>query len=137
MNYLEWNLDTEEGIDVYDPLGDLKILGDEGKIVEESTYLDAFFEALVEAVQNIEIGKSISVDPIVEPNNLEFDCQRDFLKVIYGQQQAILFQKNQFVKEVHEAVEELLKILDKQSEIAKQQKPKLVKLQNYFKHGKM
>ena len=133
MNYLEWNLDTEEGIDVYDPLGDIKILGDEGKIVEESTYLDAFFEALIEAVQNIEIGKSISVDPIVEPNNIEFDCQKDFLKVTYGQQQAVLFQRNQFVKEVQEAVEELLKILDKQSKIAKQQKPKLVKLRNYLK----
>ena len=133
MNYLKWNLDTEEGIDVYDPLGDIKIFGDEGEIVEESTYLDAFFEALVEAAQNIEIGKSISVDPIVEPNNLEFDCQRDFLKVTYGQQQAILFQRNQFVKEVQKAVEELLKILDKQSEIAKQQKPKLVKLRNYLK----
>ena len=132
MKYLKWNLDTEEGIDVYDPLGDIKIFGDEGKIVEESTYLDAFFEALVEAAQNIKIGKNISVDPIVEPNNLEFDCQKDFLKITYGQQQAILFERNQFINEVQEAVKEFLEILDRQSEIAQQKKPKLVKLRNYI-----
>ena len=136
MNYLKWNLDTEEDIDPYDPLGNIEILGDEGKLTEEYTYLDAFFEALIEAVKYIEVGKSISIDPMVEPNNLQFDCEKEALKIIYGQQQAIILNKDQFIDDVQKAVKNLLKILDRQSELAKQQKPKLIKLRSYLNDRK-
>jgi hypothetical protein len=36
--YLEWNLDMEEGADLYDPVGNIKILGDEGIIGEGRYY---------------------------------------------------------------------------------------------------
>lgn len=137
MNYLQWDLDIEEGIDIVDPLGNLKIIGDEGNIVEDSTYLDAFFEALVEAAQKIKTETNISVDPIVEPNNLEFDCQKDTIKINYGQQQAIIFDKNKFIKDVGEAVSELLKILDEQSQQTKQPKRKLIKLRNFIEENKL
>ena len=133
MNYLKWNLDTEEGIDVFDPLGDLKIYGDEGKLIEENTYLDAFFEALVEASKSIEVGRSIIVDPVVEPDNIEFNCKKDALEIIYGQQKTVVHDRKQFVEDVRQAVRELLRMLDEQSEFEKQQKPKLSKLRNYLK----
>ena len=137
MNYLQWDLDIEEGIDIVDPLGNLKIIGDEGNIVEDGTYLDAFFEALVEAAQKIKTETNISVDPIVEPNNLEFNCQKNTIKINYGQQQAIIFDKNKFIKDVGEAVSELLKILDEQSQQTKQPKRKLIKLRNFIEENKL
>ncbi len=137
MNYLQWDLDIEEGIDIVDPLGNLKIIGDEGNIVEDGTYLDAFFEALVEAAQKIKTETNISVDPIVEPNNLEFNCQKNTIKINYGQQQAIIFDKNKFIKDVGEAVSELLKILDEQSQQTKQAKRELIKLRNFIEENKL
>ena len=137
MNYLQWDLDIEEGIDIVDPLGNLKIIGDEGNIVEDGTYLDAFFEALVEAAQKIKTETNIIVDPIVEPNNLEFNCQKNTIKINYGQQQAIIFDKNKFIKDVGEAVSELLKILDEQSQQTKQPKRKLIKLRNFIEENKL
>jgi TATA-box binding protein (TBP) (component of TFIID and TFIIIB) len=137
MNYLQWDLDIEESIDIFDPLGNLKIIGDEGKIIEDSTYLDAFFEALVEAAQKIKTETNISVDPIVEPNNLEFNCQKNTIKINYGQQQAIIFDKNKFIKDVGEAVSELLKILDEQSQQTKQPKRELIKLRNFIEENKL
>ena len=137
MNYLQWNLDIEEGIDIFDPLGNLKIIGDEGEIIENSTYLDAFFEALVEAVQKIKTETNISVDPIVEPNNLEFNCQKDTIKIDYGQQQATIFDKDKFIKDIREAVSELLKILDERSQQTKQPKRKLIKLRNFLEKNKL
>ena len=132
MSYLQWNLDTEDGIDVVDPVGDLCIIGDEGKLVEKYTYLDSFFEALVEAASSIEAGKGTVVDPIVEPNDICFELQGDFLKIIYGQQKTTILNAKQFAKDVREAVTKLLKILDKQSELQKQPKRKLTRLREYL-----
>jgi TATA-box binding protein (TBP) (component of TFIID and TFIIIB) len=137
MNYLQWDLDIEEGIDIVDPLGNLKIIGDEGNIVEDGTYLDAFFEALVEAAQKIKTETNISVDPIVEPNNLEFNCQKNTIKINYGQQQAIIFDKNKFIRDIREAVSELLIILDEQSQQTKQAKRELIKLRNFIEENKL
>ena len=132
MSYLHWNLDTEDGIDIIDPVGDLCIIGDEGKLLEKYTYLDSFFEALVEAVHSIEAGKGTVVDPIIEPNNICFELQEDFLKITYGQRTTIILNAAQFVKDVREAVRKLLKILDKQSQLQKQPKRKLTKLREYL-----
>lgn len=137
MNYLQWDLDIEDGIDIVDHLGNLKITGDEGNIVENSTYLDAFLEALVEAAQKIKTETNISVDPIVEPNNLDFNCQKDTIKINYGQQQATIFDKDKFIKDVREAVSELLKILDEQSQQTKQPKRKLIKLRNFIEKNQL
>ncbi|MEL6500936.1 MAG: hypothetical protein AAFQ23_05975 [Cyanobacteria bacterium J06623_1] len=80
MSYLKWNFDEKNGIDIVDPTGDLYIIGDEGEVVEKFTNLDVFFEVLVEAAQNVKIGKSIVIDPLVEPNEFHFDYQEEFSK---------------------------------------------------------
>lgn len=132
MNYIKWNLDTEDGIDIVDPVGDLYIIGDKGKLVEKYTYLDSFFEALVEAASSIEAGKSTVVDPIVEPNNIHFELQKKILKITYGEQKATVLNADVFMKDVRQAVEKLLTILDNQSKLQKQPKRKLTKLREYL-----
>lgn len=132
MSYLQWNLDLEDGIDIIDPVGDLCIIGDEGKLVEKYTYLDSFFEALAEAADSIEAGLGAIVDPIVESNDLLFELQEDSLKITYGQQKTTILNVAQFIEDVREAVIKLLKILDKQSELQKQPKRKLTKLREYL-----
>lgn len=131
MSYLKWNLDRQNGVDVAAPTGDFYIIGDEGEIAEKFTNIDVFFEVLVEGANNIKIGKSVVVDPQIEPNEFHFDYQDRILQITYGRQQVTILNRNKFVEDVFEAVTELLSILDRQSE--KEQKPKqsLVKLRNY------
>lgn len=132
MNYVQWNLNTENSIDVIDPMRNLYITGDKGEIVEKSTNLDTFFEALLEAAQSIKIGKSIIVDPVVEPNELHFNYYNDALEITYGQQQTTILDMEQFLNEIQEAVKKLLETLDRQSAIAKLPKRRLVKLREYL-----
>lgn len=131
MSYLKWNFDQKSGIDVIDPTGDLYIIGDEGEVVEKFTNLDVFFEVLVEAAQNIKIGKSIVIDPLIEPHEFHFDYQDRILQITYGRQQTTILDRNKFIEDVHQAVTEILQVLDEQSEKEQQPKRSLAKLRDY------
>jgi hypothetical protein len=131
MSYLKWNLDQADEIDLVDPTGDFYIIGDEGEIAEKFTNIDVFFEVLVEGANNIKIGKSVVVDPFVEPNEFHFDYQDRILQITYGRQQTTILNRNKFIEDLYQAVTELLAILDQQS--AKNQQPQrsLSKLRAY------
>jgi len=131
MSYLKWNLDREKGIDVADPTGDFYIIGDEGEIAEKFTNIDVFFEVLVEGAKNIKIGKSVVIDPLIEPNEFHFDYQDRILQITYGRQQTTILNRNKFIEDVYQAVTELLAILDRESEQEQQPKRSLVKLREY------
>lgn len=131
MSYLKWNLDREKGIDLVDPTGDFYIIGDEGEIAEKFTNIDVFFEVLVEGAKNIKIGKSVVIDPLIEPNEFHFDYQDRILQITYGRQQTTILDRNKFIEDVYQAVTELLAILDQQSEKEQQPKRSLVKLREY------
>lgn len=131
MSYLKWNLDRTNGIDTVDPTGDFYIIGDEGEIAEKFTNIDVFFEVLVEGANNIKIGKSVVVDPLIEPNEFHFDYQDRILQITYGRQQVTILDRNKFVQDVHEAVIELLELLDRQSEKSQTPKRSLTKLREY------
>ena len=131
MSYLKWNLDHEKGIDVADPTGDFYIIGDEGEIAEKFTNIDVFFEVLVEGAKNIKIGKSVVIDPLIEPHEFHFDYQDRILQITYGRQQTTILDRNKFIADVHQAVTELLVILDRQSEQEQQPKRSLTKLREY------
>lgn len=131
MSYLKWNLDQEKGIDLVDPTGDFYIIGDEGEIAEKFTNIDVFFEVLVEGANNIKIGKSVVIDPFIEPNEFHFDYQDRILQITYGRQQTTILNRNKFIQDVYQAVTQLLEILDQQSEKVQQPKRSLPKLRAY------
>lgn len=131
MSYLKWSLDYEKGIDLVDPTGDFYIIGDEGEIAEKFTNIDVFFEVLVEGANNIKIGKSVVIDPFIEPNEFHFDYQDRILQITYGRQQTTILNRNKFIQDVYQAVTQLLEILDQQSEKVQQPKRSLPKLRAY------
>lgn len=136
MSYLNWNLDTEDGIDAYDPLGDIIIIGDRGKLEEKSTYLDAFFEALIQGSQRFKKGKIVEIDTLVEPDDLVFDYTDNNLVIYYGKQKALILDTNQFVQDVYDAVKTLIETLDKAATEAKEEFPKLKILRNFVEKEK-
>lgn len=115
MIYLQWTLDTEDGIDPYDPLGSIRVTGDEGYIEDKSTYLDGYFEALILGIQSLEKGKIIRIDPFIEPDDIVFDYTSDYLLIEYGKQQAAISNVSQFIENVRESIENLLNVLDNAS----------------------
>jgi hypothetical protein len=131
MSYLKWNLDQADKIDLIDPTGDFYIIGDEGEIAEKFTNIDVFFEVLVEGANNIKIGKSVVVDPFVEPNEFHFDYQDRILQITYGRQQTTILNRNKFIEDLYQAVTELLAILDRQSAKTQQPQRSLPKLRAY------
>jgi len=132
MSYITWELDVEDGLDAYDPLGRIVILGDEGKVEEESTYLDAFFEALIEGTQRIEIGKTITVDPLVEPNDIIFQLTSGKLTISYCSFAATILDKVKFSDDLRQAIDKLVNELDGLTFQKGQEKRKLAKLRNYL-----
>ena len=133
MSYVTWTIDEEDGIDAYDPLGEIKIIGNQGQLEESCTYLDAFLEALVQGIQNIDKGKIIEIDPLVEPDNIKFDYTRENLIISYGKQQVTIFDKNEFVKDIQESVKNLVDILDMAAINAQDKKPKLLILREFLR----
>jgi hypothetical protein len=112
MSYIRWLLEREEEIDPYDALGTIIIAGDEDQIEDRCTFLDAYFEALVLGIQNMEKGKKIEIDPLVEAEDIIFDYTGNNLIISYGKQQATIYNTNKFVEDIHKSVENFLKILD-------------------------
>lgn len=131
MKYIEWNLDIDEGANLYDPIGDMKISGDEGDVAEEYTYLDAFFEAFVEGIERMKLEDVVRVDPLIESNDIVFCCKGSLLKIQYGTQQTTILNKFQFIEEVQKSVIDLVKMLDEFAEKSNQPKRSLIKLRAF------
>jgi len=132
MRYIEWILDTEDGLDAYDPLGKIVILGDEGKIEEESTYLDAFFEALAEGAKRIKPGEIVTIDPLIEPDDIIFDYTSDRLVVSYGHWRATILDRVRFLNDLRQAIQKLVEKIDELASQEGQEKRKLTKLRNFL-----
>lgn len=130
--YIEWELDIEDELDAYDALGKIVFLGNEGKIEDDCTYLDSFFEALALGFPQIEVGKTIVIDPIVEPNDIVFECTSDRLKISYGSQIAIVFNLVEFLNDCREAIERFVETIDTLTHQAKQEKRRLFYLREYL-----
>ena len=133
MNYLEWNIYRSEEADLDDPIGYMKISGDEGIIIEDYTYLDSFFEAFAEGIEGMKTEDVVRADPIVEPHDIIFSRKNNLLEIEYGSQKTIILNKSQFIEEVKIAVIKLIEILDEFADSAKQQRRELVKLRGFLK----
>ena len=112
ISYVQWTLDLEDGIDPYDPLGTIKIVGDEGYIEDKCTYLDGYFEAIMLGVESLEKGKTIGIDPFIEPDEIIFNYTNDYLLLGYGKQQAKIINVKKFVTDVCQSIQDLLDVLD-------------------------
>jgi hypothetical protein len=79
---IEWTLYEEEGIDPDDPLGTIVLSDDEGnEIRQEATYLDSWFEALIEGLRSLQAGEEEAVEILEEPDPLEFRMVNDGVEI--------------------------------------------------------
>ncbi len=134
MSYVKWKLDSEDDLDVYDPLGEISIIGDVGNLEDSCTYLDAFLEAFVDGIQLSETGKTIRIDPLVEPDDIIFRFDLDSIHLSYGNQIVIISNQQKFVTDLQESIKKFVETLDELALKEGKEKRQLLKLRNYIAH---
>ncbi|MGB7413982.1 MAG: hypothetical protein WA902_07215 [Thermosynechococcaceae cyanobacterium] len=132
MSYLRWDFDTEYELDPDDPLGKIYIIGDEGILKDECTMLDIFLGVIADGIQRIEPGKTIVVDPVIEPDDLIFRAMSNKLSISYGDQTVIIFDQPKFIKDLKESISKLVEIIDDLKLQAGEDKRELTELRNYI-----
>jgi hypothetical protein len=129
------DLDRDEDANLFDPIGNILILGDEGIIEEKYTYLDAFLEAFVAGIESSSTENIIKVDPLVEPDDIIFKFKDNTIKLSYGTQSTTILDKTQFVEELKNTVTNFLQELDEFAGASSQPIRKLTKLRRYVVEG--
>jgi hypothetical protein len=131
MTYIKCTLDRDEDANLYDPIGNISIVGDEGIIEEKYTYLDAFLEAFIAGIEFANTEDTISIDPLVESNDIVFNFKDNTIKLSYGTQNTTILDKTQFIEELKNTVTNFLKELDEFASVSSQPIRKLTKLRRY------
>lgn len=131
--YLKWELDTETPIDPQEPLGTIVILGEKGILEEKDIYLDSFFEAMINAIDSLKINGFAKVD-ILESYDFLIYKKENSLQIEFESQRVLLKNFQEFSREILEAINDFLQLIDKISEDMGQEKEKLATLRKYTKH---
>lgn len=72
-----------EGFDPRDPTGEILISDGPNRIWQEHAYLDSWLDGLIRGLQEVEAGRSVSVDLVEEPDPLMLQPQDGGMKLIY------------------------------------------------------
>lgn len=73
MFKINYSFEEESGRDGLDPLGNISISDERSTILLRTTFLDSWFAALVDALEQIQIKKHVSVEIAEEPKALTLD----------------------------------------------------------------
>ena len=101
--------DKGSGVDAMDPFGDIEMTDEHSTIVLRTTYLDSWFEALVRALDGIQIGAKLTVAIPEEPKPLHIDVGADGKITIQYENEMVCIQgKQAFEAALRQACESFL-----------------------------
>ncbi|RYZ43535.1 MAG: hypothetical protein EOO71_02975 [Myxococcaceae bacterium] len=109
--YLRWTLAPGE-VEPHDPLGDLRLVGDEGAIEEKETLIDAYLLALSEGLKRLPHESRVQVDVVVEPHVLALTREGASRVIGYRGQTARVEEVDALVVDLQTASQRLLEVLD-------------------------
>ena len=116
---IEIALDQEDGLDIEDVLGTIRISDYSGSIVEEDTYLDSWLYALIINLPGIERREIDTVDLVDEPNPLEFLYIDNGLLMRYKDKTINIENKDVLRQAIGQAAQDLLSHFGKSAETSK------------------
>lgn len=102
---------TEEEIDTIDPIGDITLTDGKTTILEESTYLDSWFEALIAGLKSVQQGKNAKVEILEEPEPLVFEALQKGMRLSYHNQAIALVNVAEFSSALKLAANDFLEKL--------------------------
>lgn len=113
---ISFTLDQDEEIDPNDPIGDILITNDRTQLSVESTYLDSWFDVLIDGYKSLQNQNKITLEIVEEPDVITFETVLKGFKVSYGKQELFFSDLNEFYQSLLTSVKELLFQLDQTQE---------------------
>lgn len=117
MGQLKIRIDIyrENGVvDVDSLIGDIEIGDGYRAIVEDATFLDAWFYALVHGLAEIRVRHHCEIDLIDEPDPLIFDLQDGKLAITYKDMTVVADSVEDFAVDLRGAASSLLKVIEEE-----------------------
>lgn len=83
---IAWRLYDDDELVADDPLGSITITdGDGDRISQNATYLDSWFQALLQGVRSLKAGEEESIEMVEEPDPLELRVEGSRLRLKHDQ----------------------------------------------------
>ena len=86
---ISFKLDRDEEIDPNDPLGDIRITDNHTLLSVESTYLDSWFDVLIDGYKSLKNQKKVALEIIEEPDAIIFEPVLRGFKLKYGKKELL------------------------------------------------
>ncbi|MEA5620925.1 hypothetical protein VB711_24250 [Cronbergia sp. UHCC 0137] len=130
---ISFTLDQQEVIDSNDPVGNMTITDGKTILTVESTYLDSWFDVLIDGLQGLNKKDKLTLEIVEEPEMIIFENTLPGLKITYGKEE-LFFKKNYFYQELLNSVREFLFQLN-QNEKDLTSLPIVRKLRNFIEQS--
>lgn len=129
-----FTLDQDEGIDPNDPIGDIIITNDQTRLSVQSTYLDSWFDVLIDGYKSLQNQSKITLEIVEEPDVITFETVLNGFKVSYGKQKLFFSDLNEFYQSLLTSAKELLLQLN-QAQESLSNFPLLIKIHNFIEQS--
>lgn len=103
-----FTLDQDDGIDLIDPLGDIIITNNQSTLSVESTYLDSWFDVLINGLNSLQNNCKITLEIIEEPKVITFEPVLEGFKISYGKEVLFFDNLNEFYQSLLKSAQEFL-----------------------------
>jgi hypothetical protein len=115
--YLQWSIAPGE-IEPHDPLGDFRVDGDEGTLLERETYVDAYMLALLDGLEALREAERATIDTVIEPWPIELEWDGGHVLLRYRGTTIRIFDPGSLERELREGARELIGLLDRAADEA-------------------
>ena len=109
---ISFTLDRDEGIDPNDPLGDIVIRDAKTSLSVESTYLDSWFDVLIDGYKSLKNKKKVTLEIVEEPEVITFEPVLKGFKISYGKQEFFFTSLNGFYHSLLTSAQDFLSQLE-------------------------
>ena len=111
-----FTLDRDEGIDPNNPLGDIRIGDDQTLLSVKSTYLDSWFDVLIDGYKSLKNQKKVTLEIIEEPELITFEPVLRGFKIRYGKIELFFNDLNEFYQSLLTSTQDFLSQLEQEKE---------------------
>ena len=113
---ISFKLDRDEEIDPNDPLGDIRIRHNQTLLSVQSTYLDSWFDVLIDGYKSLKNQKKVALEIIEEPEVIIFKPISRGFRIKYGTKELLFDDLNEFYQSLLTSTQDFLYQLEQESE---------------------
>ncbi len=131
---ISFKLDRDERINPNDPLGDIQITDNHTLLSVEATYLDSWFDVLIDGYKSLKTQKKVALEIIEEPEVIIFEPVLRGFKIKYGKKELLFDDLNDFYQSLLTSTQDFLFQLEQESENLPEL-PIIIKIRQFIKQS--